>query len=137
MGFIIDASVALSWLFADEFTPAAQALLKQAGDNAVFGPSHLWLEISNGALMGERRGRVESSQTILWLGQIAALGISIDRGNPGLGLDGLLPIARLHGLTVYDAAYLELAARLLLPLATFDKRLASAARNVGVEVIGD
>jgi predicted nucleic acid-binding protein len=137
MGFIIDASVALSWLFADEFTPAAEALLKQANDNAVFGPSHLWLEISNGALMGERRGRVESSQTILWLGQIAALGISIDRGNPSLGLDGLLPIARLHGLTVYDAAYLELAARLRLPLATFDKRLASAARNVGVEVIGD
>jgi predicted nucleic acid-binding protein len=137
MGFVIDASVALSWLFADEFTPAAQALLKQASDNAVFGPSHLWLEISNGALMGERRGRVESAQTILWLGQIAALGISIDRGNPSLGLDGLLPIARLHSLTVYDAAYLELAARLQLPLATFDKRLAKAARNVGVEVVGD
>jgi predicted nucleic acid-binding protein len=137
MGFIIDASVALSWLFADKFTPAAQALLEQASDSAVFGPSHLWLEISNGALMGERRGRVESSQTILWLGQIAALRISIDPGNPRLGLDGLLPIARLYSLTVYDAAYLELAARLHLPLATFDKRLANAARNGGVEVIGN
>lgn len=137
MPIIIDASVALSWLFADEFSPASEDLLERSANMGVVVPAHWPLELANGALMGERRKRVKPAETARWMLQIGALEAQLDPDTGRNALGQLLPVARAHGLTLYDAAYLELGVRCGSPLATFDKRLAKAARNLDLVVLGE
>jgi predicted nucleic acid-binding protein len=137
MAIIVDASVALSWLFADEFSEAAHDLFEQAGEQGVLVPSHWPLEIVNGALMGERRGRVLPSAIERWAEQIGNIDAVIDTQPMTWAFDALMPLCRTHRLTSYDAAYLELSARSRTVLATFDGRLAQAAREIGVAVYPD
>jgi len=122
---VVDASVILSSLFPDERSPRADAILVQVQDNEGLVPGHWWLEIRNGLLMGERRGRASSSQTAEFLTSLSDLQISI----------ALLPdeiavfdLARRYRLSFYDAAYLELAKCEGLTLATFDHDLIAAAK---------
>ncbi len=133
---ILDASVTLSWLFADEFTPDTRKLLHRAVSDEVVVPGHWTAEIANGALAGERRGRVSLAQTSAWIEQLADIDVETDRHGTDAALSAILPLARSHRLTIYDALYLELAERRGMPLATFDTKLAVAARSVGIEVIG-
>ena len=135
MAFILDASVALSWLFADELTDWSAELLERATEQGVVVPAHWSLETVNGALMGERRGRVSAQVIARWLEQLSKLQIRLDPVNNTSVFKSVLPLCRKHRLTTYDAAYLELGSRLHLPLATFDKKLADAARSVGVDVV--
>ena len=137
MPLVVDASVALAWLFADEFTQTAQTLLERSMAQGAVVPSHWSLETANAALMGERRARVTVAQTERWLALLAALPITVDRENIDHAHQRLLPIARGHGLTLYDAAYLDVASRHALPLATFDKALARAAVARDIAILGD
>jgi predicted nucleic acid-binding protein len=82
--------------------------------------------------MGERRKRSTQAKAAKWLRLLAALPIAVDTQTPGLAFAPILALARSHGLTAYDAAYLELAVRLGLPLAARDRRLEKAAQEVGV-----
>lgn len=135
MPLVLDASVALSWLFSDEFNTLSQDLLTRTLTEDMLVPSHWWSEIANGALIGERRGRVRSGDIDRWLERIADMQIGYDRIGQIQVFDNVMPLARAHGLTVYDALYLELAQRTGLALATFDKALADAANSVGLTVI--
>ncbi len=92
-----------------------------------------WFELRNVLIQGERRGRITERQTALFLRDVAHLRITIDQ-HPHE--QRLLRLARHHSLTVCDAAYLELAQREALPLATLDEPLARAARAEGVPLIG-
>ena len=97
-------------------------------------PSLWWLEVRNGLLIGERRGRLTQHDTAFFLRRASGLALTVDQAPDETGV---LTLARRHRLTVYDAAYLDLALRESLPLATLDKELATAARAEGVALIGD
>ena len=134
MPFVLDASVTAAWCFPDEKSGTAQvALDRLTGDEAVV-PALWWFEIRNILVVNERRGRIDPSETIAFLADLERLPLRIDREPDG---EVVLALARKHGLTAYDAAYLELARRLGEPLATLDKALANATRADGVPLVGD
>ena len=130
--FTIDASVAAAWLFEDEQHTDTDALLAELGDSVVFVPQHWHLEVRNALLVGERRGRITSEQSKVGLSLLGRLPLRTDLE---VDLDGAMDLARSHGLSLYDAAYLELAHRRQLALATLDHRLGQAANSTGLVVL--
>lgn len=124
MPFVLDASVAAAWVLQDEDEPAARSALKRiAGDEAVV-PALFWFEIRNILLVSERRGRITEALTGKFLRSLSSLPISVD-SDPEEGR--VLGLARRHRLSVYDAAYLELAQRKSIRLASLDAALLKAA----------
>jgi predicted nucleic acid-binding protein len=123
--FVIDASVVGSWHFADERTPDADRVLDASAHDRILVPAHWWFEIRNVLLVGERRGRASQQQTEEVLRRLANL--QIDTAPVWNDADIFL-LARRHRLTFYDAAYLELARREEIALATFDRALLAAAK---------
>src|SRR5215472_17359350 len=132
MSLVIDASIAIAWAFEEkhEITERTLALV---GIEAMTAPALWWYELRNVLVLGERRGRITEQQTARFLRDVSRLGITIDTAPDE---SGVLSLARRHRLTVYDAAYLELALRAALPLATLDATLSAAARAEGVRLIG-
>ena len=129
MPFVLDASVAACWAFDDEAHPlAARALARLANDEAMV-PSLWWFEVRNVLVVNERRGRIGQSDTRRFLSELARLPITSDREPVE---SDLMQAARAHRLSVYDAAYLELAERLGAPLATLDRDLERAGVAAGV-----
>lgn len=135
MALVLDASVMLRWYFDDEEEVSVE-LLRSLSDEGVVVPSHWRAELANGILVGERRGRAPMSQVSRLLGLIDTIDLEVDREGAEDALERILPLARAHRLTVYDALYLELAERRGLPLATFDGPLSDAASQVGLPVLG-
>ena len=130
--FVLDCSVVLAWYFPDEANSYADAVARQLSTIDAIVPS-LWpLEVANGILMGERRKRSTIEQSTRWLAFLESLPITIDGEPAANALRETLTIARTHGLSAYDAAYLELAIRRRLPIATLDRRLRIAAAGSGV-----
>ena len=132
MPFVLDASVAASWLFPDEDHPDAAAALARLEAEDAFVPPHWWFEIRNTLLIGERRGRMTEQRTSYSLYQLSRMRI---RGAPQPDETDVFALARRYRLTFYDATYLELAQRHDIALATLDYDLADAARSEHVEVI--
>lgn len=133
MAFVVDTSVAACWFLPDEYDHVAEqarALLRT--EDAVI-PWLFWFEIRNVLLMNERRGRLKIVQTNEALSVLAGLPIRRDL-EPDEAV--ILTLVRDHKLTVYDAAYLELALRLQLPLATLDRQLIVAARAENINLVG-
>ena len=134
-GYVLDASIAVAWCFEDEADPASDALLDGLKAKGAAVPA-LWpLEVSNVLLQAERRGRITMATVDGRLAAFAALPITVDTASWLRTGAAVLALARLHGLTTYDAAYLELAMRQRLPLATKDKALRRVAAVVGVGVL--
>lgn len=132
MPFVVDASVAAVWFMPDEAHPVAErAFERLASDRAVL-PSLWWFEMRNLLIVNERRNRVTPAQTRETLTLIDEMPIAFDHEAES---ETLLRLARDYRLTIYDAAYLELAARKRLSLATLDKALAMAARQENIELI--
>lgn len=134
MPFVVDASVAACWLLPDETDHRAGAAFDRFPTDAAFAPSLWWFEMRNIFLLSARRGRLNSVRTEQLLSLLNNLPIQIDRHT---NETDLMTLARRHKLTAYDAAYLELALRQNLPLATLDAGLMRAAKAEGVEVIGE
>lgn len=134
--FVLDCSVTMAWLFAGEATPATDRILDQLnrGGRAVVA-QHWPLEVGKTLLMGERRKRCTAADAAHFLGILSALAIDTDPETGANATTATLALARTHALTLDDAAYLELAMRTNLPLATLDKALRSAAKKVGVKVL--
>lgn len=132
MPFVLDASVAAAWLMPDERDPVSEAAYKQIAQDEAVVPSLWWFELRNMLIINERRGRLDEPQTARILLLLRGLPVAIDTG---VEEDALLWLARQHKLTVYDAAYLELARRRRVRLATLDSALVRAARAEGVALI--
>ena len=115
----------------DEEEPAATSAMRHVLERGGVAPRIWWYELRNALLVNERRGRVSPQQVSETLEDSLALGISIDDEHDE---SRLLDLARRFELTVYDAAYLEVAVRRSLPLATLDLRLRRAAEIVGIAV---
>jgi predicted nucleic acid-binding protein len=134
MAFVLDASVAGTWLFKDERTAFTQVMFDRSTGEQAIVPTLWWFEVRNLAVMNERRKRITPTQTEMFMLDMEELLIVSDDSTVS---DDLMRLARQHRLTVYDAAYLELASRLGVELATLDQRLMDAARAEGVRVAGD
>jgi predicted nucleic acid-binding protein len=135
--FVVDPSVALAWLLPDESSARADAVRKEIEDGGeAWIPSHWWLEIANGLLMAERRGRISPDKVSHALTLINALPLEEDDNTAEQVPGRTLSLARKHDLTIYDAVYLELAQRRGATLATFDGQLAKAAKKEKVPVAG-
>jgi predicted nucleic acid-binding protein len=131
-GFVLDSSTALAWCFPDEHAPYPQSVLDALATEPAFVPS-LWpLEIANALLMGERRGRSTPADTVQWTAFLGSLPITVDDETTARAWSDTLDLARAQHLSAYDAAYLELALRRGLPLATLDAKLTAAATAAGV-----
>ncbi len=129
---MLDCSVALAWCFPDEQAPHPQSVLDSLATAEAIVPSIWSLEVANAFVMGERRKRSIPANTESWKTFLATLPILIDAETSERAWGDTLDLARLHHLTVYDAAYLELAIREGVALATLDARLKAAATAAGV-----
>lgn len=131
-GVIIDSSISIAWCFPDEKDVYSQAILDALASTQAIVP-YLWhLEVANTLLVGERRKRSTQANTVTWLGFLASLPIVVDTETNNHAFGNTISLARDHNLSAYDAAYLELAMRRGLPLATLDDKLKVAAASVGV-----
>ena len=130
--FVLDGSVTLAWLFHDEQDPYADAIIARLSSVTMVVPRLWHLEVANVLAVSERKGRCTQADTAQWLGFLSGLPITVDAETELRAWADTMALARQHGLSVYDAAYLELAIREGLPLATLDKQLKTAAKAVGV-----
>ncbi len=133
--FVLDCSVAISWCLVDESDDYAEAVLEIMPNAEAFVPGIWALEIANTLLVAERRNRMNPEQTQRAIRFLESLFIQIDPLTETQALSDTLILGREQRLAAYDAAYLELALRLELPLATIDIRLAEAAKRCGVTLL--
>jgi predicted nucleic acid-binding protein len=132
MSVVLDSSIVGCWCFPDETSPVADAAMVEVGADEAVVPAVWWFEVRNLLLTGERVARMDPIGTAGFLADLEALSIRIDRAPES---DVILALARTHRLTIYDAAYLELAGRIGAPLATLDRKLAEAARAARVPLL--
>lgn len=136
MSLVLDCSVTLSWYFEDERTEASRAVLDQVVEEGAIVPPLWRFEVANGLQMAVRRRRIDGSFRDETLADLAELDILSDPDSDGQAWSSTLRLADRHRLTVYDAAYLELAQRRRLPLATLDLALSRAAVAELITVLG-
>lgn len=134
MPFVLDASVTMAWCFADESTPYTQSVLKMLEETHAEVPALWHLEVANVLAVNERKGRITAPVADEFLKMLADLDIRTERRSATVNAPELMFLIRLHGLTAYDVAYLEIAKRRGFPLATLDAELIQAASNEGVNV---
>ena len=130
--FVLDGSIALAWYFKDEADPYADAVAACLPAARAAVPLIWPLEVANAVVMGERRGRSTEAQASEWLGYLGSLPVTVDDETNREAWGAVVSLARAHHLSAYDAAYLELALRRGLSLATLDARLRAAASALGV-----
>ena len=131
---VIDASVALALIMPDEAKPVDVTIGRLRTDDAVV-PAIWWLEVSNTLLQAERRKRIDAQFVRQALADLGGYRIATETADDELVLPEIVALARRYGLTTYDAAYLELALRHGVPLASFDSGLRSAAKRAGVALL--
>lgn len=133
MPFVLDASVTLAWILEDEEHPVAQLALERIPEDETIVPPLWWFEVRNALLIGERKKRSTEARTaaaLLHLGQLPML-VDTDPDE-----QTIFQLSRRHRLTFYDAAYLEVALRRSIPLATLDRALEAAARKEHAVLFG-
>ena len=134
--FVLDASMAFAWVYPGQATSESESLLKlvESGTVAVVPP--LWfLEVSNGLLAAQRRKLVTPAERRQALDGLAALALTVDQHDPRSAFERTATLAEQHGLSVYDATYLEVAFRRSLALGSRDRALLAVARQCGVNVV--
>ncbi|MBV8030836.1 MAG: type II toxin-antitoxin system VapC family toxin [Betaproteobacteria bacterium] len=132
MALVIDASIALPWFLHDERSAFTDGILSELGQAEIWVPPLWRLELANGLLMAERRKRIDRQTRLEALELAEGMAIRVD--SAPVQLREISSLAERHGLTAYDASYLELAVRQGFALATLDRTLAHAAAAEGVPV---
>lgn len=135
MTLVLDASLTIAALLKDERTEAAQAILHRVSDEGGWVPSLWRLEVANVLRNAVRRGRCDQAFTDATLKDLAGFPITVDAETDGQAWGDTLALSRAEDLTLYDAAYLELAIRLGATLASCDNALVAAARRNGLDVL--
>lgn len=133
--FVMDCSITMAWCFSDEATPAALKIQARLRDEIALVPAFWFLEVANVLAMAEKRKRSTPADSAEFLALLMLVNIEIDSEATARAFNHVLPLCRKHGLTSYDAAYLELAHRRGLPLATLDRELRVAARSLEIGLL--
>lgn len=134
MPLVIDASIAAAWLLPEETSEVAERALQALASDTALALRIWWFDVRNVLIVNERRKRIGTAQTEQALRLLRKLPIMLD-SNPSE--PRILDLARRHGLTVYDAAYLELAAREGLALVSLDRELCRSARSEKLMLFGE
>ncbi len=135
-GFVADSSVAISWVALSQSTKVTDHLLDDVVAGTPFIVPVLWMfEVSNSLLVLMRRKRIDPEDCSRARATLSRLMPVVDDEGPRLALSQITDLAQKHGLSVYDAAYLELAIRKRLPLASRDASLNKAAKHAGVKTL--
>ncbi len=134
MSLVLDASAALAWVYGEGNVENLDDLYREVKDKGAIVPELWHIEIANVLLTGCRKGRHDFSVAEENLRRFSKFRIAVDRETRFRAWDSAFKLGRKHSLTSYDAAYLELAQRLRLPLATLDKELLAAAAAEGVSL---
>ena len=130
--FVLDASVAVAWLLSEQDSSTAEPVLQRLESDEALVPQLWHLEVRNSLLVAMRRGRLSPEAPAERLDALRDLPVRTDSG---LDLSLAFVLARKHGLSFYDAVYLELAKRHSAPIATLDNALARAAGIEGLPVM--
>lgn len=131
-GLIVDASATLTFLLEDEWDSRAESAFEWVDRDGGCVPQHWHYEVRNGLLVNVRRGRLLRDDAIRRLSSLRRFRWETDSASD---LESTLELAFEHGLTFYDALYLELAIRRAIPLATLDNDLQRAAAARGIELL--
>lgn len=137
MAFVADASIALAWYFRDEDSEAANRVRERLLGEDICVPAHWLLEVVNALFAALRRQRINQRELRELIEDFRRLPGLIDEQTGFSACSATVELALAHGLTSYDAAYLELALRLDLPLATLDQALARATRSAGGRLVAE
>ena len=132
--FVLDNSVVLAWCLEDEAQPLADRAMRRVTEEGAVAPAIWWYELRNALISNERRGRLSAADTRDNLADLAKMHILLDSNQDEATI---LDLARRHRLSAYAAAYLEVAMRCGLPLASLDRRLREAASASGIELLTD
>jgi predicted nucleic acid-binding protein len=136
MSLVLDSSVTLAWLYSDELTEPVRLVFDRVTSSRAWVPSLWRLEVANALHMAVRRGRIDGAFQDASLADLALLNIAADPDTDSFAWSTTLRLAQSHQLPVYDAAYLELAQRMALPLATLDQDLRNASQTAGIALLG-
>lgn len=136
MSLVLDSSVTLSWFFADERTTATASILERVVEHGAVVPAIWRLEVANALQSALRRGRVDAAFRDATLRDLGQLDIVNDPDTSSHAWAETLQLADRFRLTLYDAAYLDLAQRRRLPLATLDRELRMAGQALGTVLLG-
>lgn len=135
MRFVVDCSVSVAWYVEDESNRYTERALTSLMKDGALVPSLWRTEFVNAVVMAERRGHIVAAKRRAILADAERLPIAVDHDPDLAGMVRLGDVAAEYGLSAYDAAYLELAHRARLPLATQDKALRRTARRASVSLL--
>lgn len=136
MSLVLDSSATLAWVFADETTDPIRQLFERVADDGAVVPSLWRLEVANSLTVALRRGRIDAEMRRDALADLGCLDIVVDQDTQANAWGATLDLADRFRLTVYDAAYVELALRRGLALATLDDAMIVASRSLGLSILG-
>jgi len=136
MSLVLDSSATLAWIYSDEVAEGVRQLFDTVADTGAFVPALWRLEVANSLTIAVRRGRVDAEFRRAALDDLALLDITTDSHTDTHAWAETLQLADRFRLTLYDAAYLELAHRRGVPLATLDQDLSAAASALSLRVLG-
>ena len=136
MSLVLDSSATLAWIYSDEVAEGVRQLFDTVADTGAFVPALWRLEVANSLTIAVRRGRIDAEFRRAALDDLALLDITTDNHTDTHAWAETLQLADRFRLTMYDAAYLELAHRRGVPLATLDEDLSAAALALGLRVLG-
>jgi predicted nucleic acid-binding protein len=136
MSLVLDSSATLAWIFGDETTESIRTVFEQVVERGAFVPTLWRLEVANSLTTAARRGRIDPAFRDSALADLGAMGVIVDSATEMNAWGATLSIADRCKLTVYDAAYVELAQRRGLPLATLDGEMAAACDALGLRRLG-
>lgn len=133
---VIDSSVTLAWLYDDERTASVERVFDEVVAEGAWVPGLWRLEIANGLQQAIRRRRIDAGFRTRAIAYLTELDISIDPETTACAWTSTLALSDRFGLTPYDACYLELAQRRMLPIASLDNDLRAAAEQLHLPVLG-
>jgi predicted nucleic acid-binding protein len=136
LSLVLDSSATLAWIVGDEMTHALGRVFDAVAERGAVVPSLWRLELANCLLVAQRRRRIDEEFRRAALADLSLLDIVVDAHTDANAWSDTQELAERFGLTLYDAAYIELASRRALPLATLDAEMRAAGRSLGLRLLG-
>jgi predicted nucleic acid-binding protein len=130
--FVLDCSVTMAWCFEDESTEATDLILERLSGSTAIVPTIWPLEVANVLLLAKKKKRIAELQVASFIDALTTLPIVVDQSTSSKAMHSIFTVAAQTDLTIYDAAYLELAFREQIPLLTLDKGLLTAAKKLNI-----